>query len=259
MSHSRSKGHRQQHTRHQEPSQEWNQSRTPSSMNYAGEGSSSNYGEQERYGGQGGYRSINYSDRFGNPRAESEFQGSREYREDPRYGQQQWRSSESGWRPEYGWRTENRREEEERMPRYREGQPEPDRQRSNVTRFGQRREVQSGSPTATMPGRQSFAGRGPQGYKRSDERITEDINEELTQDSELDASDVNIEVHNGEVILKGTVPDRESKRRAEEIAECCSGVKDVMNQLRIKRDESSESETTSRRDRSEDKRNKVAS
>jgi len=269
-------------------------------MNYAGEGFSSNYGEQERYGGQGGYRSINYSDRFGNPRAESEFQGSREYREDPQYGQQQWRSSESGWRPEYGWRTENRREDEERMPQFREGQPErayrqwgnddetddmnrgrwegggrwqsgrweagmesgrePERQRSNVTRFGQRRDGQSGSSTATMPpGRQSFAGRGPQGYKRSDERITEDINEELTQDSELDASDVNIEVRNGEVILKGTVPDRESKRRAEEIAECCSGVKDVMNQLRIKRDESSESETTSRRDKSEDKRNKVAS
>jgi len=131
-------------------------------------------------------------------------------------------------------------------------------QRSNVTRFGQRREGQSGSSQG-MSGRQSFAGRGPQGYKRSDERITEDLNEELTQDPELDASDVTVEVKNGEVILKGSVPDRESKRRAEDIAESCSGVKDVLNQLRIKREGSNESEQTSQRDKSEDKRNKVAS
>jgi len=265
------------------------------------------YGEsQGEYGRQGGYRAINYTDRFGNPGGESEYQGSRENRENQRYGQQQdwrsdWRSQESGWRPE-----------QERMSQYREGQPErsyrqwgndtetdemnrgrwegggrwesgrwesgiesnrePERQRSNVTRFGQRREgqgqsgmqsgmqsgSQSGYSSGMMQGRQSFAGRGPQGYKRSDERITEDINEELTQDPQLDASDVNVEVRNGEVVLKGTVPDRESKRRAEEIAECCSGVKDVMNQLRVKREESSESENASRRDK-EDKRNKVAS
>jgi osmotically-inducible protein OsmY len=177
---------------------------------------------------------------------------------------------------------ENRREDDDRMPHYREGQPERGyrqwgnetetdnmnrggwegrwdrgmesgreqvRQRSNVTRFGQRREGQSGSSQG-MSGRQSFAGRGPQGYKRSDERITEDVNEELTQDPELDASDVSVEIKNGEVILKGSVPDRESKRRAEDIAESCFGVKDVFNQLRIKREGSSESE---------DKRNKVAS
>ena len=107
--------------------------------------------------------------------------------------------------------------------------------------------------------RQSFAGRGPQGYKPSDDRISEDINEELTQDPELDASDVSIEVKNGEVILKGTVPDRESKRRAEDIVESCSGVKEVLNQLRIKREGSGESDQSSQRDKSEDKRNKVAS
>ena len=135
---------------------------------------------------------------------------------------------------------------------------EQGRERSNVTRFGQRREGQSSSSQG-MSGRQSFAGRGPQGYKRSDERITEDINEELTQDHELDASDVSVEVKDGEVTLKGSVPDRESKRRAEDLAESCSGVKDVLNQLRIKREGSSESEHTSQRDKSEDKRNKVAS
>jgi len=92
-------------------------------------------------------------------------------------------------------------------------------------------------PSAPRP---SFAGRGPQGYKRSDDRITEDINEAMTRDHDLDASDISVEAKEGEVILKGTVSDRESKRRAEEIAESCSGVRDVQNQIRIKRENSSD-------------------
>jgi len=108
--------------------------------------------------------------------------------------------------------------------------------------------------------RQSFAGRGPQGYKRSDDRITEDINEEMTKDHDLDASNISVETKNGEVILKGTVSDRESKRRAEEIAESCSGVSDVQNQIRIKRETSSESGHDSKSDRGDDKRStKLAS
>jgi osmotically-inducible protein OsmY len=88
--------------------------------------------------------------------------------------------------------------------------------------------------------RPSFAGRGPQGYRRSDERITEDINEKLTRDHLVDATWISVETKSGDVILNGNVTDRESKRRAEEIAESCSGVKDVQNQLRIKRDNSDE-------------------
>jgi osmotically-inducible protein OsmY len=118
------------------------------------------------------------------------------------------------------------------------------------------------SGTQSQSARQSFAGRGPQGYRRSDERITEDINEELTQDPELDASGISVEVKNGEVVLKGQVPDRESKRRAEEIAESCSGVKDVQNQIRVKREDSHESDEPRREKSSEkmdDKRTRLAS
>jgi osmotically-inducible protein OsmY len=97
----------------------------------------------------------------------------------------------------------------------------------------------------------SYAGRGPQGYRRSDERITEDVNEMLTQDPEIDASHVTVEVRSGEVTLKGSVSDRQAKRRAEDIAESCSGVKEVQNQLRVRREEEPESE--SRRDKNEEK------
>jgi hypothetical protein len=107
----------------------------------------------------------------------------------------------------------------------------------------------------TSPSRQSFAGRGPQGYKRSDERIMEDINEHLTTDHDVDASNIRVECNEGEVILKGTVTDRHSKRRAEDIAESCSGVKDVQNQLRIQQEESGESSYEGRK--TEEKRTKA--
>jgi len=119
------------------------------------------------------------------------------------------------------------------------------------------REYQSGSQQYGGGSKGSFAGHGPQGYKRSDERITEDINEELTQDPDIDATNISLEVQNGEVTLKGTVPDRETKRRAEDIAESCSGVKEVQNQLRVKREGVTEpnfGSQSERGDKSGDKR-----
>jgi osmotically-inducible protein OsmY len=76
----------------------------------------------------------------------------------------------------------------------------------------------------------SFAGRGPKGYRRSDERIQEDLSEELTQDTGIDASEIEVTVQAGEVTLKGTVDSRETKRRAEDLAEGISGVRQVHNQ-----------------------------
>lgn len=81
------------------------------------------------------------------------------------------------------------------------------------------------------------AGKGPKGYVRSDERIREDICDCLTIDSHIDASDVEIEVKGGEVHLGGWVLDRLSRRRAEDIAESCSGVRHVQNNLRVRPDE----------------------
>jgi osmotically-inducible protein OsmY len=80
-----------------------------------------------------------------------------------------------------------------------------------------------------------YAGRGPRGYRRSDERIREDINDYLTDDWYVDASDVEVTVNNGMVTLTGRVDNRGEKRRAEDIAECVSGVSDVSNQLRVER------------------------
>ncbi len=78
-------------------------------------------------------------------------------------------------------------------------------------------------------------GQGPKGYRRSDERIHEDVCDELTEAPELDAREIEVSVENGEVTLKGMVPGRAPKVVAEMIAEEIPGVIDVHNQIRIKR------------------------
>ncbi len=77
------------------------------------------------------------------------------------------------------------------------------------------------------------AGKGPRGYTRSDERILDEVCMLMTRHGQLDASDVNVEVHNGEVMLTGTVANRASKRLAEDISDSVPGVRDVSNQLKI--------------------------
>jgi hypothetical protein len=76
------------------------------------------------------------------------------------------------------------------------------------------------------------AGHGPKGYKRSDERIKEDANERLTQDPHLDAGEIEVSVKDGEVTLTGTVEARNDKRRAEDLIDNISGVREIHNQLR---------------------------
>jgi hypothetical protein len=78
-----------------------------------------------------------------------------------------------------------------------------------------------------------MAGRGPKGYQRSDDRIKEEVCELLTQHHEIDATDIEVEVRNGEVTLRGSVDDRQIKRMAEDLVEHCTGVRDVQNQLRV--------------------------
>jgi osmotically-inducible protein OsmY len=81
--------------------------------------------------------------------------------------------------------------------------------------------------------RGAHRGRGPKGYRRSDERIRDDVNDRLTDDAWLDASHVEVAVENGDVTLSGTVADRPAKRRAELLAEAVSGVGNVQNNLRV--------------------------
>lgn len=81
--------------------------------------------------------------------------------------------------------------------------------------------------------RGEYRGKGPKNYSRSDDRIKEDVNDRLSDDPFIDASDIDVSISNGEVTLTGTVDHRSTKRRAEDLAEAVSGVKNVENRLRV--------------------------
>ncbi|MCO6512527.1 MAG: BON domain-containing protein [Aridibacter famidurans] len=76
-------------------------------------------------------------------------------------------------------------------------------------------------------------GKGPRSYIRSDERISEDVNDLLTDDYYVDASEIEVNVEDGSVTLEGKIPNRLEKRRAEDLALCVSGVKEVKDRLRL--------------------------
>ena len=84
---------------------------------------------------------------------------------------------------------------------------------------------------AGAPG--SFAGRGPRGYRRSDDRIRDEACERLTDHPLIDASDVDVEVRDGVVTLTGRVAIRAEKHLAEDVIDEVAGVRDVENRLRV--------------------------
>jgi hypothetical protein len=96
----------------------------------------------------------------------------------------------------------------------------------------------SASAWSTDDGRMEFGpqrwGRGPKGYQRSDNRILEDVCDRLTY-SDVDAENIEVTVTGGEVTLAGSVNNRWDKRRAEDVAEEVSGVRDVHNNIRVSR------------------------
>jgi hypothetical protein len=89
----------------------------------------------------------------------------------------------------------------------------------------ERREERGG----TQPGRQQRAKRRP------DESLARDIAEVLTNDPELDATEIEVRVEGGAVTLLGTVNSSDAKLLAEELTESFPGVREVHNRLTIER------------------------
>ncbi len=92
-----------------------------------------------------------------------------------------------------------------------------------------------------------YAGMGPRGYQRSDERIQEDINERLTWHGGIDASDMQVDVKDGIVTLTGSANSRYEKRMVEDIVDNVPGVQDVNNNLSVSKQSGSD------RNRSQDR------
>lgn len=77
----------------------------------------------------------------------------------------------------------------------------------------------------------SNSGKGPKGYRRSDERVREDVCEALQIDPAVNATEIEVAVSNGKVSLRGSIQNRYEKRRAEDVALATPGVVDVENGL----------------------------
>jgi osmotically-inducible protein OsmY len=63
--------------------------------------------------------------------------------------------------------------------------------------------------------------------------VYEEVCDRLTDHGGIDASSIEVRCEHGEITLEGLVPDRETKRLAESIAESARGVRDVHNRLRV--------------------------
>lgn len=70
--------------------------------------------------------------------------------------------------------------------------------------------------------------------ERTDKHITMDIIDELYWDPRLDASKVNVSVHNGVVTLTGEVPTYADGMTARAAARRIGGVTDVINDLKVR-------------------------
>lgn len=91
------------------------------------------------------------------------------------------------------------------------------------------------SGTRRFSGAGRFSGHGPRGYQRSDERIREDVCELLTRHGAIDATDMDVDVRAGTVVLRGSTDSGRIRRLAEELVEDLPGVRDVQNELRVRR------------------------
>jgi osmotically-inducible protein OsmY len=87
-------------------------------------------------------------------------------------------------------------------------------------------------------GMAKLTGRGPKGYRRSDDRVREEVCERIAR-SDVNAENVEVQVENGEVTLSGEVENRRDKRRLEDLIEDVFGVDEVRNHLRLRRETAS--------------------
>jgi len=169
--------------------------------NYRNQRNQQNWGSNERRGGMGSYSTD--EDRGNRSSERGGYGSSSGYGTNFGSGNQYGSSgSQFGNAGRSDWRNDERRQDERNW-------------QSNQGMTGQHR------------------GKGPKDYQRSDERIREDVCDRLCDDSNIDASNIDVKVNGSEVILSGNVDSREDKRRAEDIAEAISGVSNVQNQLRI--------------------------
>lgn len=77
----------------------------------------------------------------------------------------------------------------------------------------------------------------PPRIRRDDRRIEEDVNEWLTHDPEVDATDVEVRCRDGAVALSGLVDQRWQRYYIEDMLERRLGIERIENDLKVRRAE----------------------
>ena len=95
--------------------------------------------------------------------------------------------------------------------------------------YGLREPAQEESPR-----RVGFAGIGPKGRRRPDDRVLDEIVEAMVREPQLDSGEIEVAVDLGDVTLRGVVSDLGEKYLAEELASGVAGVRDVENRIRVR-------------------------
>ncbi len=113
------------------------------------------------------------------------------------------------------------------------------------TRYGNRENHSEYRSNSSESFDQGYRGKGPKGYKRSNEKIEDEVCQELMRSPQIDASDIEVSVKDGVVTLKGSVESKSVKRLAEDLCEEVLGVEDVQNTLRIVKNNTSSQRKTS--------------
>lgn len=94
-------------------------------------------------------------------------------------------------------------------------------------------EGQSGSERRKTGG--SPKGQSPKFHRRSDDKIHEEIWELLSNNADLDATEIELHVEAGEVTLTGNVESRDARWLAEDLVSSVTGVREVTNRLKVAR------------------------
>jgi osmotically-inducible protein OsmY len=94
-------------------------------------------------------------------------------------------------------------------------------------------EGQSGAERRKTGG--SHAGQRAKFHRRSDDKIHEEIWELLSNNADLDATEIELHVEAGEVTLTGNVDSRDARWLAEDLVSSVTGVREVNNRLKVAR------------------------
>lgn len=177
----------------------------------------------------------------------SERQSPRSYRQDDGYGSTQGsrdfrNQSEDRYQSAMDFGSHNYDPQPHHGQSYISGYNDPryssESRMDRTSSFGEQTYGSQGAGFGTTSGQHS--GKGPKGYKRSDDRIKEEVSDLIMRHDEIDGTDIEVEVNAGEVTLTGTVPDRSLKHLVENLIDRTLGVGEIHNHLRVKRGDSME-------------------